>query len=342
MNLTGKKILLIAPNFYGYQKAIQEDLERAGAIVFYFENKAFRNDVYTKGTYWFQRFFCGKNRYVNKKIVPATHEKFDVCLFVNLFSFRPELIQNLKKQNPDIKCFLYLWDNMKSYSWEQFFVYFNKVYTFDQLDARNLRINYLPNFYLDPGDANTIEGALDVSFVGSFQVHRFETLNKLAVKFSHQRKAFFFYLYLHPNYNRLKFNIYVYRVVSIFPFLFKGYKFLFGLMSGEITSELVHHRPLFFREIVQSILNSKCVLDIPFPTQTGCTQRLIQALALNRKVITTNAGAVHESFYDPAYIKVVPRDRVEIDWEWVNRKNENKLDMTFLRIDNWLSQILTI
>ena len=133
----------------------------------------------------------------------------------------------------------------------------------------------------------------------------------------------------------------MYRVVSIFPSLFKGYKFLFGLISGKITSEFVHHRPMSFREIVQSILNSRCVLDIPFPSQTGCTQRLIQAVALNRKVITTNAGAVNESFYDPDYIKVVPRDRVEIDWEWINRENGNKVDITYLRIDNWLSQILT-
>lgn len=338
MNLTGKKVLVVIPGFYGYENLIREGLEKLGATVSCLENKAFRNDPITKNTKWYLTFLCKKNNYIKKKLIPASRKTFDVCLFINLFSFHPELIENLKKQNPNIMSILYLWDNVKGYRWEQYFKYFDKIYSFDPVESRKLGFHYLPNFY--PLNLPVLCTAkFDLSFVGSLQMHRLKILEELVSILKCHNKTFFFHLYLHPNYNRLKFNRYVHAILNIFPRQFKGYKLLHSLITGKEENDLVYHRPITIIESVQSIANSRCILDLPFPSQTGSTQRVIQALALNKKVLTTNHSVMEESFYDPDYIQIVSSENITIDWSWVNQKKEGELNLKHLRLDNWLMQL---
>jgi hypothetical protein len=341
MELTGKKVLLIIPAFYGYEKLIKEGLEKLGATVSYLENKAFRNDPVTRDTKWYLTILCRKNSYIRNKLIPAFKNTFDVCLFINLFSFHPELTEILKKQNPNIINVLYLWDNVKGYRWEQFFKHFDKIYSFDPIESRKLGIKYLPNFYVtDFPLQHTIK--FDLSFVGSLQVHRLKILEELVSNLNHQNKTVFFYLYLHPNYNRLKFNKYIQALLNIFPGQFKGYKLVYDLITGKKKHALVSHRSLTISESIQSMANSSCILDLPFPSQTGSTQRVIQALALQKKVITTNSAVTEESFYNPDYIKVASSKSLVIDWNWVNRKSEVVPNINHLRLDNWLKQLFEI
>ena len=342
MNLTDKRVLLIVPAFYGYEKLICEGLEKLGAKVTYLENKAFRNDPITRDTKWYLSFLCKKKAYIKTELIQLSRDEFDICFFINLFSFHPELIENLKNRNPKIFTVLYLWDNVKNYRWQQFFKYFNRVYSFDPVDSRMLGFDYLPNFYLPNGPGIEVKAnKFDLSFVGSLQVHRLRILNELMPKLKDQNKTFFFHLYLHPNYNKLKFNRYVHAVLKFLPSQFKGYKHLYSLISRKNIHELVYHDPLTIGESIQSLAHSSCVLDLPFPSQTGSTQRMIQALALQKKVITTNSAVTEESFYNPDYIKVVSEEGIDVDWDWVIRKNEVALNINHLRLDNWLTRILT-
>lgn len=341
MDLTGKKVLLIVPAFYGYERLLREALENLGAKVTYRENKAFRNDPVTKDTKWYLTLLCKKNSYIKKELIPLSQQRFDVCIFINLFSFHPGLIENLKKENPDIFTILYLWDNVRDYRWQPFFKYFNNVYSFDPVESRELGLKYLPNFYPSGLAANPGEkDKFDVSFVGSLQVHRFRLLNTLTAKLKAQKRTFYFHLYLHPNYNRLKYNKYVHAMLSLFPGQFKGYKSLYKLISRKVVHELVFHHPLTIPEAIQSLASSACVLDLPFPSQTGSTQRMIQALALQKKVITTNSSVTQESFYNSEYIKIMTGKDIGIDWDWVSRRNVTPLNIDHLRLDNWLIQLL--
>ena len=53
-------------------------------------------------------------------------------------------------------------------------------------------------------------------------------------------------------------------------------------------------------EDVQKIMmDSECVLDTDRASQTGTTPRLIWALALGKKVITTNMNVKQMPLYDP-------------------------------------------
>lgn len=341
--IRGKKILFIAPNYYGYEKHIIHGLEKLGAIVYYAENRPFQHDPINKGTKWYVSILCKKASYIRKVLIPLVkRDKFDLCLFVDLFSFDHLLVTNLRKKNPDIKCILYLWDNIRGYKWPQFFSSFDKIFSFDPIESKEFELTYLPNFYTGSLSNEKETNCLyDFSFIGSLQVHRLRILEDMAMQLKQENKRYFFYLYLHPNYNRLKFNRYINWILQLFPKRFKGYKLFYNLITQKKRNEIVHYQPLSLSDSVKSIASSNCILDLPFPGQTGSTQRLVQALAFNKKVITTNASVIHESFYNPGYIKVARVENFSVDWQWVNEKNDTRMDISGLHIDNWLIQLLS-
>lgn len=132
----------------------------------------------------------------------------------------------------------------------------------------------------------------------------------------------------------------MYRATTLFPGRFNGYKYMYGLISRTIQNDLVKHQPIPLLSAINIMGRSKCIVDLPYPWQTGSTQRVINALALNKKVITSNESIVREWFYDPDFIKVVPLSEFAIDWDWIDHKSDRTLDLQTLRIDNWLNRLL--
>lgn len=335
-----KNILLVAPGFYDYETLIREELQKIGFNVVFVQNRAFRNDPITVGTKWYMHFLCQKKKYISQHLLPITENKFDVCLFINLFSFDPLIIKNLKKYNPSVKCILYIWDNVKGYKWKQFFNFFDKIYSFDPVEASSLGIHYLPNFYPNFTVNSTERNDYELSFIGSLQAHRIKILEDAVSVLKSSKKSFLFYLYLHPNYDRLKYNILVNTIARLFPGYLKEHKFLYHIIARKIKYEFVHYKPLSLSESVLITARSKCIIDLPTPSQTGSTQRIIQALALGKKVMTTNASVKYDSFYDPNYIQIISTDSFYIDWDWLNKYFTSAPNVSHLRLDNWLTEIL--
>jgi hypothetical protein len=336
----GKHILLMSPQYYGYEKYLLDALSALGAKVTFIENRAFQYDPINKGTAWYERLFCRKNTYLHEEILPEIQKRFDLYISIDLFSFHPSITQTLRKHNSDIQCLLYLWDNVRGYKWIQFFTYFDHVLSFDPVEAAELNIKYFPNFY--PSTSLSENTVYDLYFVGSLQVHRLELLNQLSANLKKQNKsAYFFYLYLPQNHNRIKYNAIVYFLLKLFPKQFRGYKKLYELISRKVAHEFVFHEPLELSEAIKKMSQSKCIIDLPFPGQTGSTQRVVQALALNKKVITTNSSVEKDSFYSPDYIKIISESNLLIDWNWIDTKNNNPADISYLQINNWLVRLLS-
>lgn len=340
--LSGKKIFLAAPRYYGYETFIQKELENLGAKVLFKENKAFHYDPANKGTPWYLKWLCKKNAYINRQLLPATKQHFDICLFINLFSFHPALIEELRRHNPQIRCVLYLWDNLRGYKWEQYFKYFDAVYTFDPVEASALNLKHLPNFFIEPRP-ETVASPLhfDVCCIGSFQIHRLKILEKEAEKMRPGKRKFFFYLYMPPSQKRLKYNPLAYQATGLFPGRFKGYKKLYNLMFRKTEHELIKHHPLPLPDAMRYMAQSRCIIDLPYPAQTGSTHRIISALALNKKIITTNKSILQEPFYRSGCIRLVSMADFHIDWDWVDQEISSPVDMKQLRLDNWLTCILS-
>jgi len=89
------------------------------------------------------------------------------------------------------------------------------------------------------------------------------------------------------------------------------------------------------------MINSTCILDTDRPTQTGTTPRVIWALALGKKIVSTNTNLLRLPFYDDKQIKIIDRSNPIIDIDFINEPFEKKNAdyLIELRIDNWVKQL---
>lgn len=80
----------------------------------------------------------------------------------------------------------------------------------------------------------------------------------------------------------------------------------FGDAARHITQ-----RRLSYAEIVQNIYESRCIVDIPQPRQTGITLRPMEAIFYEKKLLTSNADIMSYDFYAPENIFVLGERSLE-------------------------------
>ena len=67
------------------------------------------------------------------------------------------------------------------------------------------------------------------------------------------------------------------------------------------------------KQVTDYIGNSRVVLDLPHPMQTGLTMRTIEAIGSKKKLITTNVDIVNYDFYNPKNILLIERENINFD-----------------------------
>lgn len=108
---------------------------------------------------------------------------------------------------------------------------------------------------------------------------------------------------------------------------------------------IVSHTKLPIPEVIKLIKDSYCILDTDRESQTGTTPRLIWALAMNKKVITTNKNIVNFWFYNPEQILVIDRNNPIIPDDFIFSSLTNDFavnNISRLRIDNWIKKLITV
>ena len=68
-----------------------------------------------------------------------------------------------------------------------------------------------------------------------------------------------------------------------------------------------------YKDIAQYCSESRAILDIAHPLQTGLTMRTIEVLfGIGRKLITTNKDIINYDFYNENNILIINRENLEI------------------------------
>lgn len=89
------------------------------------------------------------------------------------------------------------------------------------------------------------------------------------------------------------------------------------------------------------IARSECILDTDIDYQAGPTPRLIWALALGKKVVTTNKNIVKIPFYNNKNIFIIDRRNPIINPNFITSKADDMSSvMEKYRIDNWVKILL--
>ena len=291
-HLSAKRILLIAPSFFGYHDAIRRSLEMHGAHVCWIPDRPFESVAMAA----FSKVApvaaaCAAEEFYQRNIGDAQLQSFDIILIVNGQTVSIKTLKWLRAEFPRARRILYLWDSVANRpSTAKSFAEFDDIYTFDRSDALAYGIKYRPLFF--PEDMNfpvssVQEIRYDATFIGTAHADRCAVLSRLFHSVNHGARLYA-YMYLQAQW------VYYYSLLAR-P----------GVRNFRKSDFKFHALP---REQVRKLFSeSVAIIDIQHPRQSGLTMRTLEALGARKKIITTNKAIREADFYSEEQIVVVDR-----------------------------------
>lgn len=287
-----KRVLFIGIGFYDYDLIIQQAIEKLGFEVDYFCETP-KTITYTISNYLKIRSIS--NRIKSKhSILIATKckENYDFIFVIKGDVITPESLEIIRQKNKTAKTILYLWDSIKRMSnYKKIESYFDTIYSFDRVDSLNdNKLKFKPLFYRSEykRDENNHSFLFDLFFIGWAHSDRATLLQKIASILEEQKL-------------KVKF------------FIFVGKMSYYISKSIRTVDSMTIRKPISPKAVVKYSTNSRAVLDLAHPLQTGLTMRTIEVLfGINRKLITTNKDIANYSFYNENNILIINRENLEI------------------------------
>lgn len=306
MSLSGKRVLFIAPMFFGYEKLIKDELEAKGARVDYFNDRP-DNTFLTKALVRIdRRLLAGKtNRYYDDIISSTCNESYDYILIVRGEAISLQMLRKLRQAQPQARLSLYLWDSMYyNPNVRNILNEFDQVFSFDRADVeQNPQIKFLPLFYGREFERSAVwEGTpvYDACFIGTIHTDRYKVLEKILDDLQSRGRSVFVFCYYPSK------VLYLLRALINPGFRRFGRKYV-SFVGMKLP------------EVVDRIAESRAVIDVNRPDQLGLTMRSIEAIGAQRKLITTNSDIVNYDIFKPDSILIVDRINPVINDEFLHR-----------------------
>lgn len=329
MGLEGKRILFFAPAFFGYENKIAEKMEQLGAVVDLYDERSVKK-AYEKALLKISpKIFALKTRKYYEKIIEENKGKqYDYVLVIKCEMLPIDFLRKLKKLNPDAQFCLYLYDSIKNikgilHKTKEF----DRVLSFDLDDVKQYRhIIFRPLFYLDCYQQQTESNATykyDICFIGTIHSDRYAIIEQIK-NMAHQRGLnYYFHCYLQG-----KFIYHYYKITK------KEFR--------DTAKDDFSFQKISSSKIVDFIKNTRTVLDIQHPKQTGLTMRTIEMLGMNKKLITTNVNIKEYDFYDPNNILVIDRKNIIIPESFLVTPYKKIKEDVYKRysLESWICDVL--
>lgn len=294
-----KRILMFCPRFFGYDARIAEALRAAGHSVDLFDERCSDGFV-GKSCIRFnvKAYYPVIRRYIKGVIDENRDKQYDCVLVVKGEGITPQAIALLRQAYPGAKFILYLWDSVDNIrDCERRMPLYDRVLTFDPVDARRFNIPFLPipygrQYARDSGEEPE-NYRYDLAFVGTAHSIRPRVVKQVAEECEKNGRTCFTYFYS-P-------HVLVY---------------LFNKLTNPdyrwITRREVHFTPLPEERLLEIYRESRCVLDIEHPGQHGATTRPVEMLPMRKKIITTNTELRDFPFFNENNFCIIDRDDPKI------------------------------
>lgn len=327
-DIEGKKILFLAPAFFEYEKKIKAKMEEMGAEVDLYDERSVTGALDRALLKISPDLFEKKTKQYYDKIISENKEKtYDYILIVKCDMITKEILAGLRKQYPEAKLCLYLWDSMKNIpKIEEKLSYFDTIHSFDPEDCESRdELQFRPLFYSDEFGKRTekLPCEYDLCFAGTIHSDRYAILRKIRNFAEREGLRSYWFCYLQS-----KFIYYFYKATKPEFKTTELSDFSYEKLSGSAISDIVD--------------KSEVIVDIQHPKQTGLTMRTIEMLGMEKKLITTNATIRNYDFYNPNNILVVDRNAVHIDREFLETAYEPVSEEIYEKysLKNWILEVL--
>ena len=289
--LQGQRVLLVAPQFFGYEKDIRQEIERQGAVVDWLPDRPFDTPAMTALTKLRPGWILpAADRLYRRLLDGFGASRYDTILVLNGQTLSARLRSELRTRFPTARMVLYMWDSQRNRpGMADDLQRFDAAFTFDADDARRfgMRLRPLffgPRFELPPSE--TFEHHL--CFIGTAHTDRYAVVNRLRRSLPPGLRSFW-YLYLQA------------------PWVLQAYRLSKPAMRHARRDEF-HFTPMAKSRLGEVFAASRAILDIEHPQQRGLTMRTLETLGAHKKLVSTNAQVRDYDFYDPRNICVIDRN----------------------------------
>lgn len=317
-----ESILFIAPSFFNYHNIIIAELNRRGYEVTYLADRPFKNS-FLKLISKYLPFLIYKYVEIQNYRIINTKNKFDIILVINGQTLSQNYYNKLYKHSPAARKILYIWDSISNRKHILTTLsFFQRILSFDPLDCLKYNFQYSPLFYPNLENKSRSENILyDFAFIGTMHSDRMVVLNKIFKELNQFR--IFKYLYIQSR------------------FVFYIRKFFQGSYAKSKISDF-NFESIDYSSLLDILQASSTIIDIEHTSQTGLTIRSIEALGMNKKLITTNSDIVNYDFYNKSNILVVDRNNILIPNDFIKSKYviPSKNILMKYSIESWLNRIL--
>lgn len=316
-----KKILFIGPIFHNYHILIKEKLEFLGATVDFYPERNYGwkfkiiNNFFNKYLPKFQK------KHYERILESSQINEYDYLFVIRGYMLPSDFIEKFKNYNSNAKTIMYQWDSNRTNPFSIVADYFDKVFSFDFEDCNNMSfIKYLPLFYTDDLNSykeNKPESEYDFFFMGWCFPERY----KAVLSFRN---------YMITNGYKLKAFLYM-PLSSYIKEMFKG---------NFLDRSIVSFSPMSRNEYLNILAKSKVMVDVSNPGQTGLAMRVIEALAMDIKVLTNNSNLQQDKFIGKfESISLFDENNIHIDENFAKKNALDKTSQVMLSLEEWLNTI---
>jgi len=296
--LDGRRILYIAPRFFGYDDDIASEMTRRGAVVTRLLDRPFDKPLMTAVTKLAPGSIANAALPIYRNALKEAQAPFDILFVINGQTLSPTFLAELRQHSPNATLILYLWDSLRNRaSIIPALSKYDHVFGFDRTDATQFGFRYRPLFFAPVFEAPSVETPhYGISFIGTAHTDRAPIVHALDTVLPAEIMRFW-YLFLQA------------------PWVRRYY----GLKNAafrRVPADMFRYTPMKKDEIGRVFQQSRAILDVEHPLQRGLTMRTFETLGARKKLITTNPHIVEEDFYDPRNILVIDREKVRINLDF--------------------------
>lgn len=289
-------------------KDVIEELVLQGNKVDYIETKDFKEDPYNRRGYKnirrlllvketrFNEF--NKKRWEEILRNPKYQAIYDILFVIDGQSIHPVIFTILKKRNPNLKSFNYLYDTTTGvYQFNKYFHLFDKVYTFDLAESRKYRINHLPIYWVKPTSLGNGNAHYKLFGLGRYNKSRYDLFKYLNdVVGEIDGESYIKVQVVKTNLLKNKIKEYLSKCLGLSPVDVPTQFYKNKLATCDSFT------PLEFRKLIYC---SDTIIDTSAPHQDGLTARFMWALGAEKKIITSNPAVREYDFFTNSQIFVI-------------------------------------
>ncbi|GGW49180.1 hypothetical protein [Arenibacter certesii] len=311
------KITIIAPFSFGYIDQLVSALERRNTVqVTYFNTHDIKfsySSVFQRAQNFFSKNFLRKNMKTQFRCDTLEHEiglmeKQDYILVIRPDWLTIDFLTFLKQKTDSL--ISYYFDAIANFPVKRKLIpYFDKVYSYEKEDVAREGLHFITNYY-DKIHPEQKDFEFLVYNISSYD-YRFGCLQKIAKM-------------LHESGHHSKFIVRKEKPIK------SDYI--------ELSSNYI---PI--SETKKHLAKSRILLDIQKRDQKGLTFRMFEALAFQKKLITTNTDVVNYDFYDPRNILVIDFDNPIVPDSFLEDPYHKVPDEILVKysVDHWIDTVFS-